>query len=339
MSKEHSFRERLINRFSSLKDSIEESVSTPTKRRVLSIRFVDFIVDVLKYILVIGLSFVIIYPIIQQLSVAFRAPNDVNNPLILWIPEEFSVKNFEIARIALKYWESLKNTLMFSSGVAILQVIVAAITGYSFARLKFKGSNILFGLALFTIIVPQSMIALPSFLTFSKLKLLGKPVVLFLMAGLGMGIKSGIFIYLFRQFFRGVPNELEEAAYVDGATPFQVFYKVMLPNARGAIITVALLAFVWQWNDNYFTDLFVSGRNMSMPTLTTQLSGVVWGLQNALMEAGVWQSMGQDVTQNPLFTSMILNTCGILVMLPLLILYFFVQKLFVEGVERSGIVG
>jgi multiple sugar transport system permease protein len=171
------------------------------------------------------------------------------------------------------------------------------------------------------------------------MNLIGKPITLFLMAGLGMGIKSGIFIYLFRQFYRGIPTELEEAAYVDGANVFQVFYRIMLPNARGAIITVALLAFVWQWNDYYFTTLFVTRSNINFMTLTTQQVSVLYGLQQALTDAGIWGLMGQDITKNPLFSSMILNTSGILVMIPLLVMYFFVQKLFVSGIERSGIVG
>jgi multiple sugar transport system permease protein len=205
--------------------------------------------------------------------------------------------------------------------------------------LKFKGSNILFGLALFTIIVPQTVIALPLLRTITEMNMIGKPAMLFIMAGLGMGIKSGVFIFLFRQFYRGIPVELEEAANIDGANPFKVFYKIMLPNARGAIITVALLSFVWQWNDYYFTTLFVSRSNLDFMTLTTQQVSVLYGLQQALTDAGVWGLMGQDITKNPLFTSMILNTSGILVMLPLLLLYFFVQKLFVQGIERSGIVG
>jgi multiple sugar transport system permease protein len=295
--------------------------------------------DILKYVLIIGLCFVIIYPILLQLAVAFRAPSDVHNTTVLWIPGEFSMKNFEVALIGLNYWKALQNSFVIAAGITILQLVSTSLAGYSFARLKYRGRGLMFGLALFTIIVPQTVISLPLLRTMTDLKLVGKPISLFLMAGLGMGIKSGIFIYLFRQFFRGIPMELEEAAFVDGANVFQVFSKVMLPNARGAIITVALLSFVWQWNDYYFTTLFVTRSNPGFATLTTQQVSILFGLQQALTDAGIWSLMGQDITKNPLFSSMILNTSGILVMLPLLIMYFFVQKLFVEGIERSGIVG
>ena len=318
---------------------LQEDLKTPTRRMVARNKIVGFISNILKYILVIGLCFVILYPLILQLAVAFRAPTDVNNTSILWIPGEFSLKNFEVAMIALRYFDALKNSLILSLGVTLLQLVSTSLAGYAFARLKFKGSGLLFGLALFTIVVPQTVISSPLLRNLTELKLVGKPITLFLMAGLGMGVKSGIFIYLFRQFYRGIPIELEEAASIDGANPFTVFWRIMLPNAKGAIITVALLAFVWQWNDYYFTTLFVSRSNLDYVTLTTQQVSVLYGLQQALTDAGVWGLMGQDVTKNPLFTSMILNTSGILVMLPLLVLYFFVQKMFVQGIERSGIVG
>mgnify|MGYP003902722359 CR=1 FL=1 len=309
------------------------------KSKVVVNRTTEVVANVLKYILLFGLCFIIIYPILLQIAVALRYPTDINDATVLWIPKRFSLKNFEVAMIALKYETSLWNSIWISFVVTLLQLFSTSLAGYAFARLKFKGSQFLFTMALFTIIVPQTVISLPLLRTLTELNLVGKPLSLFLMAGLGMGIKSGIFIFLFRQFYRGIPVELEEAAYVDGASPLQVFNKVMLPNARGAILTVTILSFVWQWNDYYFTSLFVTRSNPNFMTLTTQQVSVLYGLQQALQDAGVWGLMGQDVTKNPLFSSMILNTSGILVMLPLLVMYLFVQRFFVEGVERTGITG
>lgn len=317
----------------------KKSMESPIKRHVYVNKVIALVMNVLKYVLIIGLCFVIIYPLLLQIAVALRDPSDVNNPGVLWIPGKFSLKNFQVAMIALNYFTALKNSFVIAFVVTILQLVSTSLAGYSFARVKFRGSGILFGLALFTVVVPQTVIALPLLRSLTQMHLIGKPITLFLMAGLGMGIKSGIFIYLFRQFFRGIPTELEEAANIDGANPFVVFYRIMLPNAKGALITVALLSFVWQWNDYYFTTLFVTRSNLEFMTLTTQQVSVLFGLQQALTDAGVWALMGQDITKNPLFSSMILNTSGILVMMPLLVLYFFVQKLFVQGIERSGIVG
>jgi len=332
MTNKYSIKTSISNHYKRFK----ESLSTPLQRRLFFNRIMKFIVNILKYILIIGLCFVILYPILLQLAIAFRAPEDVNNPAILWIPEQFSIKNFEVAMLALKYWEALRYTFILSFFITLLQLVSTTLAGYAFARLKFRGSTILFAFALFTIIVPQTVISLPLLRSITKMGLIDKPMTLFLMSGLGMGIRSGIFIYLFRQFYRGIPLELEEAAIVDGASAFQVFHKIMLPNAKPALITVGLLSFVWQWNDFYFTKLFSGGKYF---TLTTQQVAIEYGLQGALVEAKVWGLLGQDITGNPYFVSMILNTSGILIMLPLLIIYFFVQKMFVEGIERSGIVG
>lgn len=327
------------------KNVYDKRLSTNYKRKMTFELLLEKAAILVKYFLLYGLAFIIIYPLLQQISIALRAPEDINNPLVLWIPETFSMQNFKIASIVLDYFNALKNSIMLSGIVTILQVLTTALAGYAFARLKFKGQNILFVIVLATIIVAPSTIELPLKLTLMDFlgtgkSLIGSPFVLYLLAATGMGIKSGIFIYLFRQFFRGVPEELEEAAHVDGANPIQVFFKVMLPNARGALVLAGILTFVWQWNDSYFTVNFVTKSNADFATLTTRMMEIRNAIQSAIMSAGVWQLFDQDVTQNPLFTSMILNTAAMLAMIPLLIFYLAVQKiLFTEGIERSGLVG
>ncbi|MDF2699009.1 MAG: putative carbohydrate transporter-like, permease [Haloplasmataceae bacterium] len=345
MIKDSTIKRSKVTLSNKYKNIYEKRFSSPLKRRLAVLKASSSIVSLGKYVILFGLSFIILYPIIQQLAVALRAPEDINNPLVLWIPEKFSFKNFEISMIILDYWNAFKNTFKMSFIVMFLQLFSTSLAGYMLARLRFKGSGIIFALVMFTIIVPQTTIELPLKLSLTNflntgVNLLGKSTTLYLFAGLGMGLKSGIFIYLFRQFFRGVPEELEEAAYVDGASPIQVFYKIMLPNAKGVMITVAILAFVWQWNDSYFTSVFVTDANVTLQTLTTKMMGISGNIQSAISQAGVWQLFDQDVTKNPLFTSMILNTSGVIAMLPLLLMYVLLQKkLFTEGIERSGIVG
>jgi multiple sugar transport system permease protein len=332
---------KLVTFFIKKKDKIKEDLSTPQKRKNARNRVIAILVGLVKYIFMFGISFVILYPLFLQIAVSLRFPTDVNDPTVLWVPKTFSLQNYKIALIALKYGPSLRNTFFNALFVAIFQVLSTSFAGYAFARLKFKGSGFLFGLAIFTIIVPQTMVSLPMYIEFAQKQLLGKRVVLYLMAALGMGTKSGIFIYLFCQFFKGIPVELEEAAYMDGASPFGVFFRIMLPNVKNGILTVALLAFVWQWNDYYFTNLFFVSSSTTVTTLATQLQTMGAGgvIHNAVLQANIWQLIGQDVERNPLFVSMIMNTAGILVMLPVLIIYFFLQKFFVQGIERSGIVG
>ncbi|NLN50320.1 MAG: carbohydrate ABC transporter permease [Acholeplasmataceae bacterium] len=323
----------------------KEHFTNPHKRKALIQKLGSFLTLVLKYVLLYGLSFIIIYPLIQQIAVALRDPYDINNPFVLWIPEKVSLKNFELAYLVLDYWKSFKNSVILSTGVTLLQLIMATLVGYSLARLKFPGHKIVFLIVIFTIIVAPMTLEVPlklnlqNFLGSGK-NLLGTPWILFFFALTGMGIKGGIFIYLFRQFFRGIPTEIEESAMVDGANPFQIFYKIMLPNAMGGIILTTVLTFVWQWNDAYYTVIYVSKITAAYETLTTKILGVAGNMQGALMAAGLWGLLDQDVTGNPLFTAMILNTTAILTMLPVIVFYLIVQRrLFTEGVERSGLVG
>lgn len=319
--------------------SFRHWIAQPHNRRATAQRGQTGFLIVLRLVVLFGLSFVILYPIIQQISIAFRAPTDINNVSVVWIPEVLSIENFRIAYQALDYWNAFQNTLYISVVAMILQVVSTSIIGYSFARFNFPFKKLAFSLVLLTIIVPPATLAFPQFLYFRQIGLLGKPTSIFLMSGLGMGIKSGIFIFLFRQFFKSIPLELEEAAQVDGASALRIFYQVIIPNARGALITVALFAFVWQWNDSYFSGLFISGTNSGFPILSHRLTTLVNGLQGTLSTLGIWSLIGQNVTENPLFVSLILNTAGILVMSPLLFMYLFVQRLFVEGIERTGITG
>ena len=315
-------------------------LSTPIKRKVLGGKVIELCANFIKYFLLYGLCFVILYPLIQQLAIAIRPPQDINDPSVLWIPNSFSLDNITMAMAALNYWQALKNSFLISAGVCILTVISTALAGYVFARMKFKGLKVLFAFVILLIIIPQSTIELPLKLLLVDLGLLGNPIILFMFAFLCVGIRSGIFIFLFRQFFRNVPEELEEAAYVDGASPFQVFYKIMLPNVSGGILTVGILSFVWQWNDSYFTSTFVSSTNSDMTTLVTGIMGIRNTIDQVIKKLGFTSLIGQDVMNNPLFKSMMFNTCGILVMLPLILIYLLVQKrLFTEGVERSGLVG
>lgn len=293
---------------------------------------------ILRYVFLIGLCFVILFPTIQQILMALRAPQDVNNPAVVWIPENWSILNIELSMMVLDYWDALLNTFKLSFVAMILQLASTALAGYAFSRLRFKGSNILFILVILTIVIPPQALSLAQYLYFRDLKLIGKEGAIYLMSGLGMGIRSGIFIYIFRQFFRGLPKELEESAMIDGASVFRTFWNVMLPNARGAMVTVGLFAFVWQWNDAYFVKIF-EVSTASFPLLTMRLINAAENVYAALFYAGALNLVGQDIWENPLFLALISNVSALLMMLPLLFMYLFVQKGFVESIERTGIVG
>ncbi|HLT00150.1 MAG TPA: carbohydrate ABC transporter permease [Acholeplasma sp.] len=297
-----------------------------------------FLLALVRAVILGGLCFVILYPTVQQLLLAFRAPQDANDPTVMWIPKNWSTMNFKIASIAMHYWDALLNTFKLSAISMVLQIASTALAGYAFSRLKFKGSDILFVFVLISIILPPQALSLAQYLYFRNIGMIGKESSIYLMSGLGMGIRSGIFIYIFRSFFKGLPKELEEAAQIDGANVFRIFWNVMLPNARGAIITVGLFAFVWQWNDTYFVKVFEVSK-AEFPILTMELLNVAENVRVALFYTGGLELIGQEIWSNPLFLATISNVAALIMMLPLLIMYLFVQKQFVESIERTGIVG
>lgn len=303
------------------------------KRKLKSFTF-----SLVRYVFLIGLCFVILFPTIQQVLMALRAPEDVNNPAVVWIPETWSLLNIQIAAIVLNYQRAIVSSFKLSAIVMVLQLASTALAGYAFSRLKFKGSDLLFALVILTIVIPPQALSLAQYLYFRDLGLIGKEGSIYLMSGLGMGIRSGIFIYIFRSFFKGLPRELEESAIIDGASVFRTFWSVMLPNARGALVTVALFAFVWQWNDAYYVKIF-QVSTADFPLLTMELINAAEGMYPALLYTGALDLVGQNVWENPLFLSLISNVAALLMMLPLLIMYLFVQKQFVESIERTGIVG
>lgn len=306
-------------------------------------------VSILRTILLIGMVFIILLPIFQKFSFAFRHPMDIANPIVIWVPETFSTINFQIAYKLLDFGKTIWNTAILSMASMFIQVICSAVAGYSFARLKFKGNNIIFGLLIITLIIPNQTLHIARILFFTNtpflgINLIGNLFAMYIMSAFGQGIRSAIFVFLFRQFFRNLPKELEESAEVDGAGVIRTFWSVMLPNASGAITTVALFSFVWQWNDYYFANLFqYSGSDF--PVFSTKLAG---GTQQLFTVLNTWIGRGEpffrdltdeNVRSNPLFYGLIANTAALLMMFPLLIGYFFFQKRFVESIERTGIVG
>ena len=334
-------------------EQILRDLRNPVKKAVRTQKIADKLSSFFRAIILIGLSFVIIFPIFQQISLAFRHPADIQNKLVIWIPETWSVLNFQIALKILDYFNSLFNNIRVSLIVMVGQVFCSVLAGYALARLKFKGSNVIFLLLLATFIIPPQAVSVSRMLYFADfdifgiisalnggkgLVLSGSRYILYIMSFTGQGINNAIFIFLFRQFFRGVPIELEESAEIDGAGVFRTFWSIMLPNARGVMITVMLFSFVWQWNDVYYTSLLELSTN-NFPLLTMKLLNTAERLPNFMKIYKLDQLVDPEIRGNSMFISLIANTAGFLMMLPLLVGYLFVQKLFVEGIERTGIVG
>lgn len=296
---------------------------------------------IVRFIILIGLSYVLLYPIMYMITLAVRTPTQMNDPSVIWIPKVYTMDNFVKAYETMNYTTSFLSTILLSFVCAFFQLISCSMVGYGFARFKFKSSGLWFAIVILTLIVPTYTITIPLYMqylnfsipiispilefgfgyTISGVNLIDSWLVFWIPALLGVGIRSGLYIYIFRQFFRGIPNEIEEAAVVDGAGFFKTFYSIMMPNAGGAYLTVFLFSIVWYWNDTYNTNMFI----MKKRTLAKALS-----------------SLGADLGANNANTAMT-STVGkagcLLFILPLLLMYMFLQKYFVQSIERTGIVG
>ena len=324
------------------------SLNDKAKRIIIKKKIGGFVLAFFRTIILFGLCFVIILPIFEKISAAIRDVSDITNPNVIFIPENYSWFNIQFAIELLDYTHTFWNTLLMAIGCTLLQILSTALAGYAFARLKFKGRDLIFYLVLLTLVVPnealhrsRSLFLVSS--SFFGIKLIGNVLSMFLISLFGQGIRSAVFIFLFRQFFKGVPIELEESAQVDGAGVLRTFWSVMLPNARGAIVTVSLFSFVWQWNDYYFGQLLGYTED-TLPLLGVKLGA---GSEKIRTIINTWIMEGRDVVKDiavddasdPLFVSLITNTGALLMMLPLIIGYLFVQRQFVESIERTGITG
>ncbi len=272
----------------------------------------------------------IIYPFLMKFIVAFMAEADLYDPTVRYLPRNFSLENIRAVMNALKWNKTLPLSMGMAFGISALTVISCTLAAYGFARFKFPGSKILFGVVIFTLIVPPQTLGLSIFIRFRDFDIFGLynaitgnsnnllntmwPFII--MSGLAVGFRNGLYIYLLRQYFKGIPKVFEEAAYIDGAGAFRTFGQIILPGAIPIMVTVAMFSFAWQWTDNFFTTLLAPQSNL-ISTMITAVSAYM----------------------DPIRSSMMRNTTAFLITIPIILLYLLFQKFLVEGIERSGIVG
>lgn len=242
----------------------------------------------------------------------------------------------------MKYWQSLLNTGLISLMVSVLQIISCVLVGYGFARYKFPLKGLWFGAVILVILVPPSTIQSSLYLNFAYFDIFGifslitgKPLNLlgtitpYALMCLGcMGLKSGLYIYMIRQFFRGIPKELEEAAYVDGCGKVATFVRIMLPDAKPIITSCFLFAFVWQWTDSFYSNLFLKS---DFAILSSKLANIAGALDSYLDVRGIAKKATTAYSQGMIATG------TLMVIIPLIFIYLFAQKGFVESLSQSGI--
>ena len=296
-----------------------------------------FLFTLFSLIVLIGIAYIILSPLIEIFTHAFFSDTDATDPMVYIIARNHTTEKFKAVIKVMKYWTILRSTMLNDVILMIIQVIICSMVGYGFARFDFPFKKILFAFVVVMIVVPSHAIMLPLYIVFRSFDVFGivklfnhgeamnllktmKPI--YIMTALGCGLNSGIYIYIFNQFFRGLPKEIEEAAFVDGAGTFYTYFRIMLVNAIPSVITVSVFSIVWQYNDFFFIKLFKVSDWISVKVST------------------VYDSIGNIYRINsPTINQLYLDAAIVLDLLPVLIIYMVLQKYFVEGVERSGIVG
>lgn len=331
--------------------------------------------QIVIYALLVGMGYIFLYPLLKMISMSFMSFEDLLNPEIEWIPSRFSFNNFKVANTILKIFPyswtaeglnffqrifqtfkapgNLYMSLRNVGFLAIIQTIIASLTGFAFARFNFKFKKFWFFMVIITFVIPLPMVTMPrmSILSFVQDKLwvpiydsvfagnfLGKvfnrtifntlaPQIFF--AVFGQGINSAILVLIFYNFFKMIPKSLDEAARMDGATSFQVFYNIYVKLVIPIVIVVFLFSFIWNWNDSYSAQVYFSVNNPLIISRLSLFDSEFAGLSNSMPGQNTEALLNEGYKTAATFLSI----------LPLLIIYLFAQKKFIEGIERTGITG
>ena len=356
-----------------------------------------FFLAIFRYVLLVGLCFVILNPYLSKIFTSIMSRDDFVNVSVHMLARYPTLDTYKAIIQDNGYFQALLNTSVLSLMCAVIQTLTCTVVGYGFAKFNFKGKKILFVLVIFTMIVPHETIQSSMNMKFTHFDIwnifssignffkslwtaittkggfgawgdkigasidqavkwnttveegtiLGAPLGYirgFLSGVFGgditginmmstswpfailsltcLGFKNGLFIYIMRQYFNGVPDELEEAAYVDGAGVYKTFTKIIMPMSTTMLVTIFMFAFAWQWSDSFYTGMFLK-QNVLLPTIATKIP----------------KSLDTNYAAQNAFETAIRNTSGLLILLPLVILYLFAQRTMIEGVERSGITG
>lgn len=308
-------------------------------------------ISIFLFLLIAGLCFSILYPLLKLVPTVCSKIEDLGNPNVIWIPIETSTVSFKAAtRFVMPngIWTLLMSVL-YAAGIMVLQVFFSAMVGYSIARVKSIFSRITFFLVILVFLVPRQSLLLAQYIYFKHFDVLGimnifteagevdlinNPIVLVLLAIFGFGVNQSLFIFLFSQFFKNIPKELEEAAMIDGCGFYKTYFRIMVPNAIPIISTVSILSFVWNYGDTYYTNYFnADGSYMSTLLSTTFVSANKTYVLNAVQ---TWY----DVPVINDFAFDAVKQAGVLIyLIPLIIVFLIAQRKLVQNMENSGLVG
>ena len=264
------------------------------------------------YAFLIVLAILFILPIFYLFMGSFKAESELFRVPFKWLPDKFQFGNFINMFSSIPFFKYLKNTMIIVVCNIVGSLLSCSLVAYGFARLRWPGRDKVFILVLITMILPYQVTLVPLFLMFTKMKWIGTFLPLTVTCFFG----NPFFIFLLRQFFTGIPQDISEAARIDGAGEFTIFSKLVIPMAKPALTTVAIFAFIRSWND-FLGPLVFLGKD-ELYTLSLAASMLKSNLDPN------WS---------------LLLALGAVMILPVLIIFFVMQKYFIQGIAMSGIKG
>lgn len=337
-----------------------KNVSEATRLRTLKYvkRGSSIVYSIFRFALLLSIGYIVIYPLLYMIITSITAPSSFVNSTRVWIPTEFLIAdNYQKAFYALDYVNAFLSTCRNEIISALLEVASCAVIGYGFARFNFKGKKLLTGVLFLTILIPDMLLLVPRMVNYSDLdfayighgiealvkwigglfgadwssfnitpNIVNTGWTLWLPSLLGVGLRSGVLIYIYIQFFTGLPRELEEAAWVDGAGPFKTFLKIAIPSSSVVIITVLVFSLIWHWNDTLLAGMYLTEKpplSVTMGNINDYI-GAIYGLYGG--------------ASTPQQASVLMAAC-LMYIAPMLVFYMIVQRGFVESIDRVGITG
>ncbi len=267
---------------------------------------------VILYVILTVLAILFILPVFYLFMGAFKAESELFRVPFKWLPDKFILDNFSNMFQSIPFMRYLKNTMIIVVFNIVGSLLSCSLVAYGFSRLRWPGRDKVFILVLITMILPYQVTLVPLFLMFTKIKWIGTFLPLIVPCFFG----NPFFIFLLRQFFTGIPQDISEAARIDGASEFTIFSRLVLPMAKPALTTVALFAFIRSWND-FLGPLVFLGRD-ELYTLSLAASMLKSNLDPN------WS---------------VLLALGTVMILPVLLIFFVMQKYFIQGIAMSGIKG
>jgi len=277
--------------------------------------------DIVTYVMLLALSVIFIVPFLYILSKSLMSAEDLVDTNVQWIPRKLIFENYTFAFMVLSYIPRLIRSVSVA-GVSVLgQVLSCSFVAYGIARMKFKGRGIIFSLVIFAMLIPPQAIIVTQYLEFAKLRMLDTFWPIILPCFFSLGLNGGLFVFLFHQFFKAMPKELEDAALIDGTGIFGAFFRVVFPNSGATILVTSILSFIWQWNNYFEPGIYITIRDKY--TLSMMLP--------ALGSESVSMNMSSGFNNGTWLAA----TC--LCVLPVIIIFFILQKRFIKGIETTGL--